>query len=381
VLGVHGSSDDVLFGVVTSGRTGNCRGIENIAGSLMTTLPCRVRLPSGATYLDVMRSVHSQAAATSPYEFLGLNDIIRAGSFVGLQDIFNVLLTIENLPGLHETTHPLLGRNLRGHWLEMNYPLALTVFPSEDRSELRLHFQWDSRYLAHADVDWFKSHLLAVCTAIMADPEGVISERDLLSHEEEEYVREVGIGLSPAPELAARAFLHDAIDIAAAAHAAVNAVEYARGNSITYEALIRLTNQVAHGLQKHGIGPERTVPVLFDKNADQLEAVVAMLATMKAGGAFIPLDSAWPAGRLASCIRQTNSTFVLCDTNHPEVALEMKVPILTVAELADGQPATTPVTPDLRSESLAYIMFTSGSTGEPKGVMIEHRNMLAYVAK
>ena len=126
---------------------------------------------------------------------------------------------------------------------------------------------------------------------------------------------------------------------------------------------------------------ETPIPVLFNKDMDQTEAVVAIFAVMKSGGAFVPLDVSWPSARILSCVRQCAAPFVVCDGAVPDVARELPVPFVTTSELAAGQSEEPCVVEGQTPVSLAYVIFTSGSTGEPKGVMIEHRNIMGYVAK
>ncbi|KAF7330868.1 Acetyl-CoA synthetase-like protein [Mycena venus] len=159
------------------------------------------------------------------------------------------------------------------------------------------------------------------------------------------------------------------------------ALEHTSGEKMTYAALVDLANQVAHGLQAKGVRPETCVPILFSTQVNQIQAVVAILAVLKSGGAFVPLDATWPVDRLASCIQQTKASFIICDSVVPQVAHSLPAPFFSIDQLALRQPKTPPSTRGLRMDSLMNVMFTSGSsTGKPKGVLIEHSNASAYIA-
>ncbi|KAJ7477238.1 acetyl-CoA synthetase-like protein [Mycena galericulata] len=377
-LGLHETSSDVLFGVVTSGRTGEFPGVEKIFGSCISTIPCRVRLPSDLSLQSILHTVHAHSVESVPFQFAGLHQILKAANFDS--DIFRVLLTIENIDGLYETEHEFLGENVRGHLLEMNYPLAISVFPSPDGSEIRFQFQSDSEYLSAADIEWVQEHLFTAISALIQHPELSVADSNLLSPKEDKFVREIGIGSTPDAALLSK-FFHCMVDETAARVPSNTALEYTSGETMTYESLVNLANQVAHGLQTKGVRPEICVPVLFDKNTNQIHVVVAFLAVLKAGGALVPLDSSWPIDRLASCIQQTNANFFICDSSTPAIAHSLPVSFLHIEALALGQPKTPPVTPDLTLDSLCYVMFTSGSsTGKPKGVLVEHSNAAAFVA-
>ncbi|KAF8146940.1 hypothetical protein K438DRAFT_1868307 [Mycena galopus ATCC 62051] len=341
-LGLHDNTSDVLFGVVTSGRTGDIPGgVESIFGSCISTIPCRVRLPPDHSLESIVQAVHAHSIESLPYQFVGLNQILAAADFEG--EIFRVLLTIENIDGLYESEHEFLGQNTRGHLLEMNYPLAIS-------------FQYDSESLDLADLDWIQEHLFSALSALIEHPKLSIADSNFLSAKEEQFVLEIGVGSTPDVHIASKYF-HCMVDDAAARVPTHIALEHTGGETMTYEALVRLANQAAHGLQARGVRPEVCVPVLFDKNRNQIQAVVAILAVLKSGGAFVPLDSSWPVDRLASCT--------------PQVVHSIPAPFVTVEQLALRRPTTPPSTPDLGMDSLFYVM-------KPKGVLVEHSNASAF---
>ncbi|KAJ6543923.1 hypothetical protein B0H19DRAFT_290764 [Mycena capillaripes] len=377
-LGLHDTSSDVLFGIVTSGRIGDIPGIETIFGPCISTIPCRVRLPPDQSLESILQSVHAHSIESLPFQFVGLNQVLKAANFDG--DIFRVLLAIENIEGLHGSKDEFLGDSIRGHLLEMNYPLAISVFPSPDGKEIRFQFQYDYEYLSAADIDWIQEHLFSALVALMEHPHLCVADSNFLSAKEDKFVREIGIGSTPDSNFESKYF-HHMVDETAARVPSHIALEHTGGEKMTYKALVDLANQVAHGLQGKGVQPETCVPVVFDKNSNQIQTVISILAILKSGGAFVPLDSTWPVERLVSCIEQTKASFFICNSLAPEVAHLLPVPFVNIVELALQQPTTPPSTPGLRPDSLCYVMFTSGSSaGKPKGVLIEHSNASAYVA-
>ena len=150
--------------------------------------------------------------------------------------------------------------------------------------------------------------------------------------------------------------------------------------SLTYAELNRRANRLAHHLASRGVGPDELVGIQLDRSADML---VAALATLKAGGAYLPLDPAYPAGRIAYMIEDSGVSVVvtrsqLAGVNGSTGGAELVLVDADAGNLA----AESDQNLDHRAlpTNLAYVIYTSGSTGQPKGVMVEHRNVVNFCA-
>jgi natural product biosynthesis luciferase-like monooxygenase protein len=145
------------------------------------------------------------------------------------------------------------------------------------------------------------------------------------------------------------------------------------GQELTYAALDRRANQLAHLLVARGVGPDVPVGVCLERSP---ELVVAVLAVHKAGGAYLPLDPAYPAQRLAAMIEDSGVRLVLADGEVVAGGAE----VLRLDQRPEqGQPTDRPACA-VPPSALAYLIYTSGSTGKPKGVMVEHRNVVNFFA-
>ena len=151
------------------------------------------------------------------------------------------------------------------------------------------------------------------------------------------------------------------------------------GTALTYRALSARANQLAHHLQRLGVGPDRRVAILLERS---VEFVVSILATLKAGGAYVPLDPSYPQGRLQMMLEEAGATVLLSQGTLLDV-LDVPdgctvLPVRPDAPLFDQEPETAPRV-DASPAHLAYVLFTSGSTGRPKGVAMPNGPLMHLI--
>ncbi|RXU44314.1 AMP-binding protein, partial [Pseudomonas syringae] len=147
---------------------------------------------------------------------------------------------------------------------------------------------------------------------------------------------------------------------------------------LTYRELNEQANRLAHALRKLGVQPDSRVGICVERGA---EMVVGLLAILKAGGGYVPLDPAYPAERIAYMLQDSAPAAVLVQTATQGLLGDVSVPVINL-DLSDWQDESVqnPQVPGLTSAHLAYLIYTSGSTGLPKGVMIEHRNTVNFLS-
>ncbi|RMT47524.1 non-ribosomal peptide synthetase, partial [Pseudomonas syringae] len=146
---------------------------------------------------------------------------------------------------------------------------------------------------------------------------------------------------------------------------------------VTYRELNEQANRLAHALRKQGVQPDSRVGICVERSA---EMVVGLLAILKAGGGYVPLDPAYPVERIAYMLQDSAPAAVLVQTATQGLLADVSVPVINL-DLSDWQDESVqnPQVAGLTSAHLAYLIYTSGSTGLPKGVMIEHRNTVNFL--
>jgi amino acid adenylation domain-containing protein/non-ribosomal peptide synthase protein (TIGR01720 family) len=363
VLATRTGREDVVFGATVSGRPPELPGVESMVGLLINTVPVRVRTAEARSFRDLLTRLQADQADLLGHHHVGMTDIQRAA---GTGELFDTLVVFENYP-LDPDTMDLPGTGLRltgasseetGH-----YPLTVVAVPGEEL-EVRLHFR--DELLPRAEVASVAEHLRVLADRLTRDPDTVLVTADLMPGAERSEVLADGRGRERAvPETSVPARFAEQVAAAPDAVALIS-----DGCEMTYGELDRRANRLAHRLLALGVAPEDRVAIVQRRSVD---LVVSVLAVLKAGAAYVPLDPRSPADRRARMLDTSGAAVVLTDTEGYEHRHTAPVVVLGTEPLpeADTDPGVG-ICPD----QLAYVMFTSGSTGEPKGVGVSHRAVL-----
>ncbi|MFI8829594.1 amino acid adenylation domain-containing protein [Streptomyces afghaniensis] len=375
LLGRLTGRDDVVFGTTVSGRPAELPGVESMVGLFINTIPTRVRLRPADTLGDLLHQVQEGYVRLLDHHYLGLADIHRA---VGVPELFDTLLVFENYPvdpeamgegGVVQRTGSAGGDSEEREGFHVtgssgrdatHYPVTLVALPGP-RPRFRLAYR-----PGLFDADWADAtlaRLVRILEAMAAGPElpqgrlGLLAPGQLPRHAE----------LPPPPGRT----LGDLWSAQVAATPDADAVRD-RGTHLTYGELDARAGQLAARLAALGAGPERVVGIALPRTA---ELIVGVLAVLKSGAAYLPLDPAYPADRLAYIVADARPVVVLA-TTETAGALPEGTPLLDPGR-EGSQQAIEPK--HLSPSNLAYITYTSGSTGRPKGVLATHRNAVEFV--
>ncbi|NRQ31710.1 amino acid adenylation domain-containing protein [Nonomuraea sp. NN258] len=349
---------DVVFGATTSGRPADLPGVEQMVGMLLGTVPVRVGLRGATPIAQLLRDLQGRQTALMDHQHLGLAEVQRVA---GPGADFDTLVVFENFP--HDGLEPsparqddvvfrpsATGRNTS------HYPLTLVAAPGE-RMLVRLEYQTGivDRGTAISLLDRF----VAMLERIVADPAAPVARLDTAGHLP---------GGAPVPERIRR-------------RAEIQPEEVAVSDGtrrLTYAELERESGRLAGHLAGLGVTRGDRVGVVMERNADLL---VTFLGVWRAGAAFVPIDAGYPADRIALLLRDSGASVVI-GTRDARDVLPPGNDVLIIdtpqarAAVAAAEPVTVPVGPD----DLAYVMYTSGSTGVPKGVAVPHGAVAALVA-
>ncbi|MEV4434132.1 amino acid adenylation domain-containing protein [Streptomyces sp. NPDC049585] len=354
---------DVLFGETVNGRPADLPGVETMVGLFINTLPVRVRTAPGDTLLSVVTRLQEQQYGLLPHKYLGLTDIQR---IAGVGNLFDTSTEFSNYPvdaeSLEQTAEDLGIVDAR---IEdgTHYPLALGASDNGRTLTLRLDYRPD--LFDDATARALGTRLHAVLTEFAADPARRVDALDLLSPAERHTLL---VEWNDTAHEVPHAGVPELFRAQAARTPDAPAVVFG-ATTLTYRDLDALSDRLAGRLAALGCGPETPVAVLMERSAS---LPVALLAVLKAGGAYVPLRDTDPVGRLAHVVGDTGAPVVLTDGALEERARQLGTAVLRADEDTPGQAPDVTVLPG----QLAYVMYTSGSTGLPKGVEITQRDVV-----
>ncbi|GHA44087.1 non-ribosomal peptide synthetase [Streptomyces purpurascens] len=372
VLTRYSDQRDVVLGTPVAGRTRT--EFESTVGLFLNLISVRVQVDDEASFLDLLKSTRSSSLKAIQHQELPFDQVLQ-GLSVQRQDnvspVFQVSLSVANLPDL---PFELAGLEPTEHiWVELSgarYDLTTTFVP--EAGGLRLRLQYDTARFDESTLRTLVSHIGQVLLQAAGTPSVRVADLDLASEEEKNRVGEFsGLGSveaasRPVPDVLTR--FGRAVRASPDRLAARSA-----DDTLTFRQLDREADTFADALAAEGIGRGDVVAVRLPRDLDFLATV---LGVWKLGAVFLPLDAAHPAQRIAFILDNANARLVVTDEDTD--AME-GVRTVSPAGLR-GRTAERAARPEAEAEMTAYIMYTSGSTGDPKGVAVARTALSAFCA-
>ncbi len=375
LLSRYTSCADVVFGATVAGRPADLAHAEAMFGLFLNTLPVRITVDEDAVLEDWLAAIQARQLRAREHDFCQLADIQRMASYgAGAQPLFETILDVKSFPLRNDPgkTSWALFEGPVATFEQSGYPLTMTA-------SAQPHLVIDADFnQSRFDAEWI-ARLLAQLQRLLEDmPRGggrPVSEIRLLPVGEEAAIEQWSTG--SAASLRTTSFQEDVERRAAAAPDAIAVVTDAE--QLTYEALNRRANQLARHLRDHGLGPEACVGVCLERSAD---LVVALVALLKIGAVYVPLDPGHPRVRLAGCARDARLEAMLVTVRTEAAAPPISGSLVNLDHDRDriaSRDASNVVPAALGPRQLAYVIFTSGSTGVPKGAMVEMLGFLNHL--
>jgi amino acid adenylation domain-containing protein/non-ribosomal peptide synthase protein (TIGR01720 family) len=366
VVAAQSGSSDVVFWETVTGRDAPVQGIEDMLGATLATIPTRVQVEQTTTVQDYLKNVQAQSAEVMTYQYTGIQRIKRLNSETaiacGAQNLIAINSGGKDAPDdfWDERNNEMAGTNF------YTYPLMLSCNICDGEIETDAHYDQEviSAWYMERLMDQF-GFMLKQMTSSAADHMllgqlGMISEGDA-------KILKAWNGNMPSPiDRCVQDMIQDQVRSQPETKDAICSWD----GTLTYRSLDTLSDRLAAYLLDNGVGNSSIVPLCFEKSA---WTVVSMVAVLKAGGAFVPLDPAHPEARLKGIIADVESDIILCSSKHVERCQSLVSKVVAInQEMIHNLPSPGRLPRLSTTNGAAYIIFTSGTTGKPKGTIIEH---------
>ncbi len=368
-LSRYSRQEDIVVGIPVAGR--NRSETEALIGFFVNTLVLRSDLSGAPGFTEAMTRVQEvvqQAYAHQDVPFEKIVDVLNLERNLSYTPIFQVMFAFQEAP---QKSYEMEGISISP--LEMDSGSAkfdMTLSVVEDRSTIRAMWEYNTDLFDAATISAFIEHFQNLLKAISEQPAQKITRLALLSKQEERRLLHE-LNHSVSGKSAAGCF-HLLFQEQAAAAPERTAVVW-EGTQLSYAQLNRKANQLAHYLRQRGAEPETFVGIHLDRS---LEMIISILAVLKSGAAYVPLDPNYPKERLAFIVEDAGLQTII-STKKSELPQDQAQVIYIDAEQeaisrqSEQNPANSAV-----PQNSAYVIYTSGSTGKPKGVVIQHQSML-----
>jgi amino acid adenylation domain-containing protein len=368
--------DDLTVGTVSANRA---RGeLAHLIGFLVNTLPIRAQVPGDVPFRELLRRVKDATVGAYGHQDLPFGKLVETLGVArdpSRAPVFQIAFTHaerDHTPVRGGETEFALTDLVVG----VNAAKFDLMFTTEARpGGLWIECSYKSGLFEAATVERLLGNFEVLLRGAAADPGTPVSALPLLTggelHHELVTWNDTA---APAPA----GCVHHAFGAQVACTPDAVAAEF-EGHTLTYAELDRLANQIGHRLRGLGAGPEVLVGVCMQTG---LRRLAALLGIWKAGGGYVPLDPALPADRLAFMMTDTAMAAVVADERGlaalPRATSAAVVPLDAEWDSLTAGDGSGPPTVDVTSQNAAYVLYTSGSTGQPKGVVVEHRQVVNF---
>ncbi|ARU62662.1 hypothetical protein CBW65_18040 [Tumebacillus avium] len=356
---------DILVGSPIANR--NRHEIEDLVGVFINTLVLRSRVESGMTFRGLLENVRRttlDAFAHQDLPFEKLVEVLQSDRNMAYSPLFQAMFILQNNT---QRTLSMPGLTLQIETMDTKtalFDITLSFFETEQG--LEGHWEYNTDLFDQETVERMILHFQTLLSGIVDNPDQFLHQLPILPHDEQiKMLRDWNETAVPSREACIHHFFEEQVERTPDAIALVF-----ENQALTYRELNNRANRIAGLLQAQGVGPDDVIGIFMERSPEML---IALLATHKAGGGYLPLDPSYPQERLSFMIGDAKPKVVV---TQPSLAGQLPPHDAHVLTVTGEEPSGFLPNPEspVQPEHLAYIIYTSGSTGLPKGVMVEHRN-------
>ena len=365
VLSRHVGSEDISFATTLSGRETPITAIDRLDGPTLTTVPQRISVNPNITALAFAKSVNSGMFQLMKFAQHGMRRALSAAKQPS--DYFDTLVNIL----VKDQDDGLSPKLFKSHGPRPTWSSEYTTLELEELDtgfQLRLVTNME-----HRRAGFLLDSVALTVNAILEKPATEVRLLDILGAQERAFLMAKD-SVEDIPE--SLSLLHSRFETIAATDPDKVAIDWDSQRDVTYQELDRYAGRIAAYLNLQDVGRGDIVPLFLDKS---IEMVAAILGTMKAGAAYVPLSPDNPIDRNSYIIRDVGGEVILTHSHYQDV-WQGYMPVANVSDIISAKDGESKPSVDQSPDDIAYVIYTSGSTGNPKGVEVPHHAASAAVA-
>ncbi len=346
--------------------------LENIFGMFVDTVVVRMLFEDGLTFRDVVRRTNDaamNAIAHQDLPFARIVEIANPERSSNANPLFQVAFDWHNNLGEPLNLNGIISEYIPG--IDRSAVFDITLYMKESGDIIRAEIEYNIDILKRETILRLKESFLKLVESVTENPDASLTGISMITENEKERIEGFNNTKTDYP---ADKTIIDLFAEQVALYPDKTAVVF-KDSSLTYSQLNIKSNQLAHTLKKEGVAENNTVVIIADKS---LDVIIGILAVLKAGGGYVPVDPDYPEQRIKYIVRDSGARLALVQEKYQALDLEGPRKInLNSPDSFSNDNSDLPL--KSKAGDLAYIMYTSGTTGMPKGSMIWHRGVVRLV--
>jgi len=369
LLQKYNNIDDVVFGAVVSGRPSEIEGIENIIGLLINTVPVRIKCSESIEFSQLLTDIQKNSISSKSYEYLSLAEIQANSALKG--NLIDHIFIFENYPLQEEIKSAGAGQYPGFKIEEMeiqeqtNYDLDISIIPG---SRFIINYSYNALVYGRDLIERTAARFLHILRQVEENPRTVIKNIEIITEKEKKQVLfDFNDNQMEYPkDKSVRELFEDQVE-----HTPDHAAVVFEDKTMTYQELNQKANQLGTLLGEKGIKPGDIAGIMVGKS---IEMMVGIIGIVKAGGAYLPIDTNYPHHRINYMLADSHAGMLLVNSRiDPEINGNFTV--IDLNHSIDSKDSRNPSVANDRNDIL-YVVYTSGSTGNPKGVVVQQDNYI-----
>ena len=368
LLARYSGQQDVALGTPVANRT--LAETEALIGIFVNTIVLRTQVLGSLSFQEILGSVRTTCLSAYAYQDLPFEQLVerlQPERDLSRHPLFQVMLTLQHAPVETPSIDGLRWSNMEIHAETSTYDLMFSAVETADQLGCNINFNSD--LFDATTVGRISEHFKSLLKSVVANPTTRLSEIDYLPPEERRQI--IYAWNQTAATSNENRCIHQLFESQVARTPEAMAVCF-RDQHLSYQELNARANQLAYRLRMAGIGPEKVVGVCCERSVEML---VGVLGALKAGGAYLPLDPAYPPERLSFFLKDSGVTSLVTQKKYELMFSQFDGAVMYPDEAWRKTEEEGGVNSEVVTdwESTAYVIYTSGSTGAPKGVAMVHR--------